>query len=140
MADELPARNWQRSFCLQIFGNGIAQGPAAAQNARMHEVFANQDLSLVGYYKGLLDEAGIPCFIRNENGGNPDVAGISFLPTLCVISDADFNAAIAHLKANPAPAGPPRADWKCPACQQENPGNFELCWNCGKPDARTSAG
>jgi hypothetical protein len=24
--------------------------------------------------------------------------------------------------------GPSR---KCPRCQEENPGSFELCWNCG---------
>jgi hypothetical protein len=99
----------------------------------MREVFSNQDLTLVSYYRGLLDEAGIPCYIRNENGGNPDVAGISFQPTLCVISDADFEAAIAHLKSQPAPSTTPRADWKCSSCHEENPGNFELCWNCGAP-------
>jgi hypothetical protein len=99
----------------------------------MREVFSNQDLTLVSFYKGLLDEAGIPCYIRNENGGNPDVAGISFQPTLCVISDADFDAAIAQLKSQRVPSAIPRADWKCPACHEENPGNFELCWNCGAP-------
>src|SRR5206468_2815359 len=23
------------------------------------------------------------------------------------------------------------AEWKCPACHESNPANFELCWNCG---------
>ena len=27
-----------------------------------------------------------------------------------------------------APAGPAV---KCPKCGEENPGSFELCWNCG---------
>ena len=27
-----------------------------------------------------------------------------------------------------APAGPAR---KCPACGEDNPGSFDLCWNCG---------
>jgi len=99
----------------------------------MREVFSNQDLPLVAYYKGILDEAGIACYIRNENGGNPDVAGISFQPTLCVITDADYDAAIARLKSQTTPSAPDRADWKCPACHEENPGNFELCWNCGAP-------
>jgi hypothetical protein len=97
----------------------------------MREVFSNQDLALVAYYKGILDEAGIPCYIRNENGGNPDVAGISFQPTLCVITDEAFDSAIALLKSRPAAVASARADWKCPACHEENPGNFELCWNCG---------
>ncbi len=75
----------------------------------MREVFSNQDLALVSYYKGLLDDAEIPSYIRNENGGNPDVAGISFQPTLCVITNADFEAAIALLKSRPAAASSPRA-------------------------------
>jgi hypothetical protein len=112
-------------------GIGIARSGNVAQSGRMREVFSNQDLTLVSYYKGLLDEAGIHCFIRNENGGNPDVAGISFQPTLCVISDADFRAAIDLLKSKPAEATANRADWSCPSCHEENPGNFELCWNCG---------
>ncbi|MFH1748692.1 MAG: hypothetical protein ABIG44_16785 [Planctomycetota bacterium] len=23
-------------------------------------------------------------------------------------------------------------DWTCPKCHEENPGNFDLCWNCGE--------
>lgn len=25
------------------------------------------------------------------------------------------------------------ADWQCPACGEQNPGNFSLCWNCERP-------
>ena len=25
----------------------------------------------------------------------------------------------------------PAADWLCPKCGEEVPGNFELCWQCG---------
>lgn len=27
----------------------------------------------------------------------------------------------------PTPSGP---DWRCDACGEENPGSFEVCWNC----------
>ena len=33
----------------------------------------------------------------------------------------------------PEPPAPPETDppeWICPRCQQPNPGNFEVCWNC----------
>ncbi|MFO0837716.1 MAG: hypothetical protein U1D55_04255 [Phycisphaerae bacterium] len=23
-----------------------------------------------------------------------------------------------------------RAEWRCPACGEDNPGHFEICWNC----------
>lgn len=29
------------------------------------------------------------------------------------------------------PPIPPREDWTCSACGEENPGAFELCWQCG---------
>lgn len=25
--------------------------------------------------------------------------------------------------------------WRCPQCREENPGQFEVCWNCGKTHA-----
>jgi len=28
-----------------------------------------------------------------------------------------------------------RPDWKCPACGETVPGNFDLCWNCRSPEA-----
>ena len=98
----------------------------------MREVFSNQDLTLVAYYKGMLDDAGISSYIRNENTNNPDVAGAGFSPTLCVISDVDFDAAIKLLKSTSRQASS-QADWTCPSCSEVNPGNFELCWNCGGP-------
>lgn len=27
-------------------------------------------------------------------------------------------------------------DWDCPACHEENPGQFDLCWNCGELQER----
>jgi len=24
-----------------------------------------------------------------------------------------------------------RYDWRCPQCREENPGSFDVCWNCG---------
>ena len=34
----------------------------------------------------------------------------------------------------PPPAGPvDDTQWPCPACTEESPANFEVCWNCGAP-------
>jgi hypothetical protein len=32
------------------------------------------------------------------------------------------------------------AGWACPKCREENPGEFELCWNCGQAPTEPSAG
>jgi hypothetical protein len=96
----------------------------------MREVFTSQDLSEVGYYKSMLDGAGIISFIRNENTGMPAVSGAMFLPALCVTYDEDFDQAIALLKSFRMPEVSGRSDWRCPSCSEENPGNFEICWKC----------
>ena len=33
----------------------------------------------------------------------------------------------------PSPCTQEQAAWLCPGCGEENPGNFEVCWNCGAP-------
>jgi len=30
----------------------------------------------------------------------------------------------------------PEQHWTCTACGEENPGNFEVCWNCGESTGR----
>lgn len=51
-------------------------------------------------------------------------------------ADADYQEELAELdernawieEANRDTRGP----WRCSACHEENPGNFEVCWNCEK--------
>lgn len=35
---------------------------------------------------------------------------------------------------------PDRPDWNCPSCNEENPGTFEVCWNCGHAASPGPAG
>ncbi len=30
------------------------------------------------------------------------------------------------------PTAVEQPDWTCPACSEENPGTFDMCWNCGR--------
>jgi hypothetical protein len=99
----------------------------------MREVFSGPDVTQVGYYKSVLDEAGISSFIRNENATSIGLAGAMFFPALCVTNDADYDEAIRTLKSRQFQSAPPAADWTCPTCLEKNPGNFELCWNCNAP-------
>ena len=99
----------------------------------MREVFSSPDVTQVGYYKSVLDEAGITSFIRNENVNSIGLAGAMFFPALCVTDDADYDEAIRTLKARQLPGGTVTADWNCPTCTEKDPGNFEVCWNCAAP-------
>jgi len=99
----------------------------------MREVFTSSDFTQVGYYKSILDEAGISSFVRNENANNTMPVGTMFWPSLCVIEDADYDEAIRILNSRRNNVAAVGADWTCPSCSEKNPGNFELCWNCNAP-------
>jgi hypothetical protein len=96
----------------------------------MREVFTSQDFTEVGYYKSILDEAGIVSFIRNENANSQGLTGSMFYPSLCVLEDGDYPEAIRILKSRRVKETVEGADWTCPACSEKNPWNFELCWKC----------
>lgn len=108
----------------------------------MREIFVDQDHARVGFYKSILDEAGIPNFIRNDNTNNTIVGMPSalFFPTLCVVRDEDYDKAmklLGDIYYAPPSHGP---DWRCPKCEEEVPGSFDLCWKCGtvRPDSTSS--
>lgn len=99
----------------------------------MRDVFLNHDFTRVAHYKGILDEAGIPCFVRNESSLNvlSQMPDNTSLPALCVTNDEDYDRALELLRAfmqTPESAGP---DWKCTNCGETVPGNFDSCWKCG---------
>jgi hypothetical protein len=112
----------------------LGRSAAEAQGeAIMREVFTSQDFTQVGYYKSVLDEAGISSFVRNENANSIGLGGAIFFPSLCVTDDYDYVEAIRILKSQQYKETTPVADWTCPSCSEKNPGNFELCWNCNSP-------
>jgi hypothetical protein len=42
-----------------------------------------------------------------------------------------------HHEELPPPPDPPTQgpDWRCDACGEDNPGHFQVCWNCTRPRA-----
>ena len=103
----------------------------------MKEVFAHHDPTVVGLHKSTLEQAGIECFIRNENTSATLGAGFMglvqspiFDPVLCILDDGRYEEAIALLGKGDAPPPLARPDWKCPKCGEIVPGNFETCWSC----------
>ncbi len=103
----------------------------------MKEIFVHHDPTIVGLKKSILEQAGIDCFIRNENtsatfgaGALGLVQSAAFDPVLCIVDDTRYEEAIA-LVGNPnAPPPLPQPEWRCPKCGEMVPGNFDICWNC----------
>ena len=108
----------------------------------MREVFVNQDHARVGFYKSVLDEAGVPNFIRNEltNHSMTEIPLPMFYPALCVLHDEDYDRAMELLRPIYEAAPEAASPWLCPTCREEVPGNFDSCWQCGgtRSDAPTA--
>ena len=98
----------------------------------MRELYTSMDSARIGFYKSILDEAGIPCFIQNETTSQlVNMLAMVFQPTLCITNDAQYEDALALLKPLHDQSLPTlEEEWVCPQCKETNPGAFELCWKC----------
>jgi hypothetical protein len=98
----------------------------------MREIFGSRDGSMVGHYQSILQQAGIPSFIRNEHAAAlSELQGPAFYPVLCV-DDENYEIAMELLQPyyQQAKQAVEQADWVCPQCGETVPGTFEICWNC----------
>jgi len=105
----------------------------------MQKIFVDELVTWVIQAKNKLEEANIPCFIKNEF--STSVAGeVPFFetwPELWIHRDADLKQALllvqplqeSRKSKTENPAG--LADWVCPQCGETNEYNFALCWSCG---------
>ena len=109
----------------------------------MKEIIRRPDAALVAVYQSLLESAGIQTFTRNSNTQQAIVGDLltalfplpEFWPTLCVMNDDDYPAAMELLRDvhNGTPGQP---DWACPQCGELVPEHFAVCWNCGHVSIR----
>jgi len=98
----------------------------------MREIFGSRDGSMVGHYQSILQQAGIPSFIRNEHAAAlSELQGPAFYPVLCV-DEENYEIAMELLQPyyQQAKQAVAQADWVCPQCGETVPGTFEICWNC----------
>lgn len=102
----------------------------------MREIFGNREGSIVGHYRSILEQAGIPCFVRNEHAAAlSELQGPAFYPILCV-DDAYYEEAMAvllpyyELQHGEEQRSSGQKDWSCPRCDEAVPASFDFCWNC----------
>ncbi len=98
----------------------------------MKELIRERNVVGLSHYRNLLETAGIPTFIRNENLAQAEAPLPVFCPTLCVVNDEDYERAIGLIRENQIEAEEAsKEEHPCPACGEMNPGSFEICWSCG---------
>jgi len=97
----------------------------------MRDLITSLDSTRLGFFKSILDEAEIACFIRNETTAQLTNIFIGPLqPTLCLVEDADFDQASALLRPHQTEGISSSEEWLCNACKESNPASFEVCWKC----------
>ena len=107
----------------------------------MKEVFRGSGPARVGLYRSMLEAAGIECLVRDESAEQAAVAGImsamqplrASLPTLWVLADEDYPAAMRLLESQPPENPAAASDWTCTQCHESVPSTFDTCWNCENP-------
>jgi hypothetical protein len=82
--------------------------------------------------RGMLEQHGIACVIRNEQLVNTTGIRADFWPELWVLHDTDARKAMQLIEEwQSAGAGSNAADmWTCANCGKTSEGQFDSCWNC----------
>ena len=97
----------------------------------MRDLITSLDSTRLGFFRSILEEADIACFIRNETTAQLTNIFIGPLqPTLCLVDDGDFERASTLLQPHQSSEVCSSEEWICPVCKESNPASFEVCWKC----------
>jgi hypothetical protein len=88
---------------------------------------------MVFQIKQLLDEKGIPCFVKNEFaiGAMGELSPMDVLPEVWV-SDEEWLPKAQQFIDDFQHQATDSSPWVCNKCHEQNGANFELCWQCGE--------
>lgn len=97
----------------------------------MKLVYQHENQAVIYSIKNTLELNDISCFLKNEFstsvGGYPGISNTCL--ELWIADDNSFEKASA-IVANETTSSANDTPWQCTACQEENDGSFEVCWNC----------
>ena len=101
----------------------------------MPKLYTDHQLFKVHQVKQCLEDAGIPCVLKNEfaQGAIGELSAIDNLPEVWLIDEEwrpKAEKLIATLMAEPATTAGEHADWVCNECAAENEAQFGVCWQC----------
>lgn len=99
----------------------------------LKRVYSHHDRFMVFQAKQLLDDYGIPCFVKNEYaiGGVGELSPFDSMPELWLSDEEWLPRATKLISSLQLAADEPKASWRCGQCNEQNDGHFELCWQCG---------
>lgn len=97
----------------------------------MKRVYTSATPMMASFLKGVLDNAGIHCILKNYflSGGTGELPINETWPELWVQAEHETCALAIIRMTLEAQANAP--DWTCPNCNERIEGQFQICWNCG---------
>ena len=104
----------------------------------MRKLFVSPNLVEVESLKDLLEQAGIPSWIKNQRGSSlaGEVPFAEVFPELWVLNDPDYAEAQEFLENWHASRPYESTNWICNHCGESHEKNFTSCWNCGNDRPR----
>lgn len=102
----------------------------------MEKFYTDYNQVKVREIKAMLDDAEIPCFMKNEfiSGASGEIPPHETLPELWLVDGQwreKAQALVDTLEHELANAS--KIDWRCVKCNEENEGQFMVCWQCQHP-------
>lgn len=103
----------------------------------MKKVFVSQHLFEVEMRKEWLEQAGIPCTIKNQrsSGLAGEIPFTEVFPELWVIQDEDAYRAGQVLDEELITQPSNSSAWVCIGCGEQHEHQFSDCWRCGQASA-----
>lgn len=99
----------------------------------MKKIYTAANLADAHIVLNLLQSENIVAHIFNQHAqsGMGEIPFTHAYPEVWLTEDSDESRAqdLIYIYQS-TPAG---KNWRCTGCGEENPGNFELCWQCAKP-------
>ncbi len=100
----------------------------------MKKVFVSQNLFEVEMRKERLEQAGIPCTIKNQrsSGLAGEIPFTEVFPEVWVLQDEDYDRAQHLLEDGLVLLGSDQDSWTCAECGERHGSQFAECWKCGQ--------
>ena len=102
----------------------------------MKIVYSAENSMEVGLIKGMLEQDGIACLVKNQNlsGAMGEIPPLECWPELWITNDNDLIRATYIVESALTPISNSTVPWVC-VCGEKIEGQFTGCWKCGEERA-----
>ena len=100
----------------------------------MKKILVSQSLIEVESLKERLEQAGIRCMVKNQQGSTL-AGGVPFVevfPELWIVKNEDYGQAKELMSVWTKVETKSSAAWICSECGEKHSGEFTACWRCGR--------